>query len=115
MLRFAYTVQTGASCQTSSRTGDCDPDGIWVQTATATNKQVVFLANGATLVDAETGKTAGRTLTGLPTAGGQLGGAVRAKVDGGTTSANGTRVTSAKVDGATLTVTFGRALTTAGM
>ena len=82
VLRFAYTVQTGASCQTSSRTGDCDPDGIWVQTATATNKQVVFLANGATLVDAETGKTAGRTLTGLPTAGGQLGGAVRAKVDG---------------------------------
>ena len=106
VLRFAYTVQTGASCQTTSRTGDCDPDGIWVQTATATNKQVVFLANGATLVDAETGKTAGRTLTGLPTAGGQLGGAVRAKVDGGTTTANGVRVTSAEVDGAALTVTF---------
>ncbi len=108
VLRFAYTVQTGASCQTSSRTGDCDPDGIWVQTGGS--NQVVFLANDATLVDAETGVTAGRTLTGLPTAGGQLGGAVRAKVDGGTTSANGARVKSAEVDGATLTVTFGGAL-----
>ena len=104
VLRFAYTVQTGASCQTSSRTGDCDPDGIWVQTGGS--NQVVFLANGATLVDAETGKAAGRTLSGLPTAGGQLGGAVRAKVDGGTTAANGVRVDSAEVDGATLTVIF---------
>ncbi len=94
VLRFAYTVQSG----------DTDNDGIWVQTGGS--NQVVFLANGATLVDAETGKAAGRTLTGLPTAGGQLGGAVRAKVDGSVPEANGVRVTSAEVDGATLTVTF---------
>ncbi len=102
VLRFAYTVQSG----------DTDSDGIWVQTATATNKQVVFLANDATLVDAETGVTAGRTLTGLPTRGGQLGGAVRAKVDGSEATANGTRVTSAEVDGATLTVRFNKFLRT---
>ncbi len=110
VLRFAYTVQggNGQACNVSTTTADCDSDGIWVQTGGS--NQVVFMANGATLVDAETGKTAGRTLTGLPTAGGQLGGAVRAKVDGGVETANGARVKSAEVDGATLTVIFGSAL-----
>ena len=40
---------------------------------------------------------------------------MRAKVDGGTTTANGLRVHSAEVDGATLTVRFGSFLRTAGM
>lgn len=105
VLRFVYEVQAG----------DTDTNGVWIQTASSTNKQVIFLANDASLVDAVTGVDAGRTLSGLPTAGGQLPGAERSKVNGSLTTANGVRVTGAEVDGATLKVRFSANLNTAGV
>ncbi|MXW36353.1 MAG: fibronectin type III domain-containing protein [Chloroflexi bacterium] len=90
-LRFAYEVQAA----------DTDADGVWVQTA-GTNKQVVFLAHDAAVVDAETGVAADRDFpAGLPTSG-----ASRRKVDGSVSTASGIRVHSAEVDGAALTVVF---------
>ena len=56
-LTFAYTVAAG----------DRDADGVWLQTASATDATMVFLANGATLRYAAT--DVGRTLSGLPTSG----------------------------------------------
>jgi len=124
VLRFAYTVGTGTNCSTRTTPHlghDCDPDGVWVQTVSATDKKIVFLANDATVVDAKTGVAAGNTLNGLPTEGGLLGGtgtatAPTARVDGSVTSASGVRVASAEIDGKTLTVTFDANLTnTAGV
>ena len=56
-LTFAYTVAAG----------DRDADGVWLQTESAGDATMVFLANGATLRYAAT--DVGRTLGGLPTTG----------------------------------------------
>ncbi len=103
-LRFAYTVATGSNCGTATATGDCDTDGVWVQTTSS--NQVLILHGGATITSAETGAEATLTKSGLPTAG-----EADAKVDGGTTAADtGPRPSSATVNGKTLTVTYNRTL-----
>ncbi len=56
-LTFEYTVKPG----------DVDADGVWLQTASATDATVVFLANGATLRNGTTDVV--RTRGGLPTTG----------------------------------------------
>ncbi len=93
-LRFAYTVTAS----------DTDADGVWVQTAGS--NQVLFLTGGATVKSAETGKDVSNEMAGLPTEGGKLEGAIRAKVDGSETGSEGPTPVSATVNGATLTVTF---------
>ncbi len=96
-LRFAYTVAAS----------DTDTTGVWVETS-GSNKTVVFLPGGATIKSAENGAAAGLTRTGLATSGDSL-----AKVDGAKTTADtGPRPTGATVNGATLEVTYNRALDT---
>ena len=119
-LRFAYTVEGGpqnGACPVPSpnpdskvRAHDCDEDGIWVQT-TGSN-QVVFLAGSpkATIASAAAGVEADLTMSGLPTGGGALAGAERAKVDGTRTGVDGPVPETATVDGATLRVDFDKAL-----
>lgn len=99
-LRFAYAVTAS----------DMDPDGVWVQTGAS--DQVVFLVGTptATVTSPLTGKDADLTKTGLPTEGGKLEGAVRAKVDGSVASSAGPTPTAAEVNDATLTVTFDEAI-----
>ena len=98
-LRFAYTVQTG-DCTATPPTGDCDQDGVWVQTEGAANT-VLFTPGTATVTGAASGVAAALTLNGLPTAG-----EPRAKVDGGRTSVEGPSPSIVTVNGATLTVIF---------
>ena len=100
-LRFAYAVTAS----------DTDPDVVWVQTA-GSNNQVVFLAGTptATVRNPLTGKDADLTKAGLPTEGGRLEGAVRAKVDGSVASSAGPTPVAAEVNGATLTVSFDKAI-----
>ena len=108
VLRFVHTVGVGSRCGEAARTGDCDPDGVWVQTAPT--GQVLFLEGSTTLTHADTGVAADLTFAGLPATGDPLH-----KVDGGKTGADvGPRPTSAVVDGDTLTVTFSRNLATPG-
>ena len=112
-LRFAYTVRAGPgtrTCTSNPRASDCDPDGVWVQ-VNASN-QVLFLTKGATIKSTATGVDADRTRTGLPTAGGELEGAERSKVDGGRTGVDGPVPETATIDGATLRVDFDKALDT---
>ena len=99
-LRFAYAVTAS----------DTDADGVWVQTGGS--DQVVFLAGTpkATVTSPLTGVAADLTKAGLPTEGGKLEGAVRAKVDGSVQSSAGPTPTAAEVNGATLTVTFDEAI-----
>ena len=60
-LTFAYKVQQP----------DKDADGVWLQTASATDNTVVFLQNGATITGGNpANSTAVRTRAGLPTTGG---------------------------------------------
>ena len=94
-LRFAYKVQAS----------DTDADGLWVQTAGSDN--VVFLTGSpaATIESVDSGTSAGRSISGLPTTGD-----ARTKVDGSKTAPAGPRPTEAEVDGDTLTVTFNEAL-----
>ena len=105
-LRFAYTVATS----------DRDADGVWVQTVNLTNDfRMIFLAGTptATITSAESGIDADVTKSGLPTRGGRLEGAVRAKVDGSKDNDDrGPVPETATVNGATLTVTFNKALDT---
>ena len=68
-LTFAYAV----------RPGDTDPDGVWVQTESATVHNLVVRAKGATIRNGTT--EAGNILAGLPT----TGDASR-KVEGSTTA-----------------------------
>nr|MCZ0934092.1 SwmB domain-containing protein [Candidatus Palauibacter rhopaloidicola] len=96
-LRFEYTVLST----------DTDADGVWVQTASATNDLVVFLTGSATLQDSD-GNHAVRTKTGLPTSGD-----ANHKVDGSLTPPSGPAPTGAEVNGASLTVTFDKKLETA--
>ena len=56
-LTFAYAVQPG----------DMDPDGVWVQTESATVHNLVVRAKGATIRNGTT--DAGNVLSGLPTTG----------------------------------------------
>ena len=103
-LRFSYEVLQA----------DVDTDGLWVQTDSS--NKVLFTPddanNESTIVSAASGFAAVLTKSGLPTAGGQLGGS-RAKVNGGKTSDDtGPLPSSATVSGKTLTVTFDRALDT---
>ncbi|MYC87358.1 MAG: hypothetical protein F4X22_03845 [Gemmatimonadales bacterium] len=94
-LRWEHTV----------RAVDVDADGVWVQTASATDDAVVFLAGGATIKDAG-GDNATLTLSGLPTTGDP-----RHKVDGSRTPPPA--VTGAEVDGTKLTLSFSQKLNTA--
>ncbi|MDE0389998.1 MAG: SwmB domain-containing protein [Rhodospirillales bacterium] len=104
-LRFAYQVQ-GGNCGTGTRFGDCDSDGVWVQTGDG--DQVLFLEGDTTLTHAVTGAPVGLTMAGMQTTG--ISGH---KVDGGKSSTHiGPRPTSAEVNGNTLTVTFNKALAT---
>ena len=106
-LRFAYTVE---GHDTNTNRNDVDPDGVWVETAGAQN-QVVFLPSDATIKSAATGAAAELTKSGLPTAG--EGTSSFEMVDGAKTAADtGPRPTGATVDGATLEVTYNRALDT---
>ena len=95
-LRFGYTVVAT----------DEDTDGIWVQTATAANTQVVFLAGSATIASTANGTAANLTKSGLDTSGDD-----DHQVDGSrsadTTAPGFTRAT---VDGTTLVVTFNETL-----
>ena len=95
-LRFGYTVVAT----------DEDTDGIWVQTATAANTQVVFLAGSATIASTANGTAANLTKSGLDTSGDD-----DHKVDGSRsadTTAPGFQ--SATVDGTSLVVTFDETL-----
>ena len=65
---------------------DGDPDGVWVQTASATNARTVFTVGGATVTSAATGTAAVLTTSGLPTSG-----AANHKVDGSRTQAAANR------------------------
>ena len=56
-LTFAYAVQPG----------DMDPDGVWVQTESASVHNLVVRAKGATIRNGTT--DAGNVLSGLPTTG----------------------------------------------
>ena len=110
-LRFGYTVQggNGLACSDDASTADCDPDGVWVQTAGA-DGTVVFVPKGLSVTSVESGAVVVRTFSGLPRVGG-----ANAKVDGSVTSASiGPRPLSAVTDAAgdTVTVTFNRALNT---
>ena len=59
-ITFEYVVQTG----------DSDPDGVWLQTASASDDTVVFLENGATLKGGDPATSnAVRVKSGLPTSG----------------------------------------------
>ena len=99
-LRFAYTVQSA----------DRDADGIWLQTKSATDETVLFLANGATIQAADTGHAAVLRYGGLPTAGGQLQGAERARVDGSDPTTTGPRPVSASIRGNELKVFFDKGI-----
>ena len=70
-LRFEHRVQRR----------DSDPDGVWVQTLTATNARTVFTVGGA-VTSTATGVAAVLTTSGLPTSG-----AANHKVDGSRTQA----------------------------
>ena len=59
-----------------------DPDGVWVQTASATNARMVFTVGGAAVTSTATGAAAVLTKSGLPTTG-----AANHKVDGSRTQA----------------------------
>ena len=59
-----------------------DPDGVWVQTASATNARAVFTVGGATVTSTATGVAAVLTKSGLPTTG-----AANHRVDGSRTQA----------------------------
>ena len=63
-----------------------DPDGVWVQTASATNARAVFTVGGATVTSTATGAAAVLTKSGLPTTG-----AANHKVDGSRTQAAANR------------------------
>ena len=100
VLRFVHTVAAG----------DSDPDGVWVQTESATSKQVLFLEGNTTLTHADTGVPADLTFGEL-----RMTGDPRAKVDGSKTAADtGPRPTAATVDGDTLTLTYNRELAPLG-
>ena len=61
---------------------DSDPDGVWVQTISATNARTVFTVGGAAVTSTATGVAAVLTKSGLPTSG-----AANHKVDGSRTQA----------------------------
>ena len=71
-LRFEHRVTAS----------DSDPDGMWVQTVSATNAQTVFAVGGAAVTSTATGVAAVLTKTGLATSG-----AATHKVDGSRTQA----------------------------
>ena len=78
-LRFEHRVTAS----------DSDPDGVWVQTVSATNAQTVFRVSGATVASTATGTAAVLTKSGLPTSG-----AATHKVDGSRTQAAANRAPS---------------------
>ena len=86
-LTFEYAIKPG----------DTDADGVWVQTASAADATVVFLANGATLRNGTTDVV--RTRGGLPT----TGDAGR-KVDGSTSATADAGEDREAVSGATVTL-----------
>jgi len=61
---------------------DSDPDGVWVQTLSASNARAVFTVGGAAVTSTATGDAAVLTKSGLPTTG-----AANHKVDGSRTQA----------------------------
>ena len=75
---------------------DSDPDGVWVQTLSATNAQTVNTVGGATVVSTATGVPAVLTKSGLRTAG-----AASHKVDGSRTQAPANRAPSFSVNAPT--------------
>ena len=80
--------------------GDLDPDGVWVQTESATAHNLVVLTKGATIRNGTT--NASNVRAGLPTSGD-----AGRKVDG---TGRVTAVKSAVVTGTTLELTFNEAL-----
>ena len=106
-LRFAYTVD---GHDTNTNRNDVDPDGLWVETVGSSN-QVVFLPAEVSVVSAATGEAAELTKSGLPTAG--EGTTSLTKVDGSKKASDrGPLPTGATVNGATLEVTYDKALDT---
>ena len=106
-LRFAYAVQ---GHDTITDRNDVDPDGVWVETV-GSDDQVVFLPADVTIVDADSGLAAKLTKSGLPTAGD--GTTSFTKVDGSKKASDrGPLPTGATVNGATLEVTYDKALDT---
>ena len=65
---------------------DSDPDGVWVQTISATNARTVFTVGSAAVTSTATGAAAVLTKSGLPTSG-----AANHKVDGNRTQAAANR------------------------
>ena len=78
-LRFEHRVTAS----------DSDPDGVWVQTVSATNAQTVFTVRGAAVTSTSTGVAAVLTKSGLATSG-----AATHKVDGSRTQAAANRAPS---------------------
>ncbi len=78
-LRFTYTVERSNTCTATTQHGDCDRDGIWVQSNA--QDRVVFSPGGATIVHAVTGEEADYTYAHLPTPGPNAGDPLH-KVDG---------------------------------
>ncbi|MYG25974.1 MAG: hypothetical protein F4213_08105, partial [Boseongicola sp. SB0677_bin_26] len=95
-VRFEYTVAAT----------DTDADGVWVQTASATDDAVLFLGLPNVVIQDADGNNATLTLSGLPTSGD-----AGHKVDGSRTPPPA--VTGAEVDGTKLTLTFNKKLNTA--
>ena len=117
-LRFTYTVGNSNNCSATTQQGDCDPDGIWVQTltnASVTNKVLFPQTAASTIVHAVTGEAADLTYAHLPTPGTDAGDPLH-KVDGSKNTPHVGPVASAgtvEVNGDTLTLDFaGSALAT---
>ena len=103
-LRFKYTVGNSNDCSLTTQHGDCDPDGLWVQTRSSDNR--VLFPGTANIVHAVTGEEADLTYAHLPTSGDPLH-----KVDGSKTNADvGPLPSGATVNGATLKLVFAAGL-----
>ena len=95
-LTFGYTVQRN----------DMDSDGVWLQTASATDDTIVFLENGATLTGGNPDtNNAVRTRADMPTTGDAAH-----KVDWNGDDDAPPDLDSGEVTGATVTLTFDEAL-----
>ena len=81
-LRFAYTVQTGSGCTGTTPSGDCDADGVWVQTDSS-DRVILEPHSRQKVVNAENDVPADLTKSGLPTTG-----YARTRVDGSKTASD---------------------------
>ena len=91
VLRFGYSVIAS----------DTDADGVWVQTASATDKKVVFLVGGATVTSTDGSRTAVLTRSGLSTTGD-----ANHKVNGGQTDNRAPALVEALAQSSSVFLTF---------